>query len=253
MLRSVLAAVVIGLLFFGAVMGATLGLIVLNTRTSPDFAWFPLPATLLIVAAMWGAERRWHIGLRNTTHMPVGRAYGIGLGLTVLGVAACALQGYFSGYERATELLDADVDRTFQRTYAIYMAVFAAVLAEVTFRGIVQVRMQRVLGGWPVVMIIGLVNVLAHRWGPEITHNGIGLFVVLAGWTYLRWVSKSLWPPLVMHAATNLIVGLWLWHRGSIVHADMSPAGATVVAIAGLLGLLLSMRLIRGVEPKHQV
>ena len=40
------------------------------------------------------------------------------------------------------------------------------------------------------VIVIGVINVLAHRWGPEITQNGFGLFVVLAGWTWLRAVKS---------------------------------------------------------------
>ena len=224
--RTVLVAILLGLLCFGVIMGATIGVIILNTRVSPDFAWFPLPATLLIVTALWFAENRWHIGLTSTTHLPLGRVYALGVGLTLIGIAACAVQGYFSGYVRATELLEANVDRTFQRTYAIYMAVFAAVLAEAIFRGVMQVRMQTVLGRWPVVIIIGIVNVFAHRWGPEITQNGIGLFVVLAGWTYLRWISGSLWPPMMMHAGSNLIIAGWLWSRGPIVHAEQPLAGA---------------------------
>ena len=234
-MRTVLVAILLGLLCFGVIMGATIGMIVLNTRVSPDFAWFPLPVTLLIVTALWFAEQRWHIGLRTTNHLPRGRVYALGVGLTLIGIAACAVQGHFTGYVRATELLDATVDRTFQRTYAIYMAVFAAVLAEAIFRGVMQVRMQTVLGGWPVVIIIGIVNVFAHRWGPEITQNGIGLFVVLAGWTYLRWISGSLWPPLVMHAGSNLIIAVWLWTRGPIAHAEQSLTGAFAVMIVGAL------------------
>lgn len=233
--RTVLVAILLGLLYFGVIMGATIGVIALNTRVSPDFAWFPLPITLLIVTALWFADKRWHIGLTETTHLPQGRVYALGLGLTLIGIAACAVQGHFSGYVRATELLEANVDRTFQRTYAIYMAVFAAVLAEATFRGVMQVRMQTVLGGWPVVIIIGLINVFAHRWGPEITQNGIGLFVVLAGWTYLRWISGSLWPPLVMHAGSNLLIAVWLWTRGPIVHAEQPLVGALAVLAVGVL------------------
>ena len=164
-----------------------------------------------------------------------GDIWMVAIGVTLAGIGACAVQGHFTGYVRATELPELDVSRAFQLTYAIYMAVFAAVLAEASFRGVMQARMQPVLGGWLTVIVIGVINVLAHRWGPEITQNGIGLFVVLAGWTYLRWVSNSLWPPLLMHAGTNLGIALWLWLRGPIVHADQSLLGALAVTAVGFL------------------
>ena len=245
---AVLSAVIVGILFFGVVMGAAVALVTLNTRLSPEFAWFPLPVTLILAAAIWFAERRWGIGLarRDAANLPTSRVWAIATAITLAGVAACAFNGYFTGYVRATELLDAPVDRTFQRTYAFYVSVLAAILAEISFRGIMQTRMQAALGLWPVVIIIGIVNVLGHRWGPEITQNGFGLFVVLAGWTYLRAVSQSLWPPLIMHAVTNLVIAGWLWNVGPIRHAEMPPAVVILLAVAIAGGISVSLALARG-------
>lgn len=250
-LWKVVSAVVLGILFFGVIMGAAISLVNLNTQVSPEFAWFPAPVTLLLVAAIWLVERRWPIGLANpvVAALPAGRVYLIAVLVTAAGVFACAFNGYFTGYVRATELLGAEVDQTFQRTYAIYMSVLAAVLAEVAFRGIMQTRMQTVLGLWPVVIIIGLVNVFGHRWGPEITQNGFGLFVVLAGWTWLRAVSQSLWPPLIMHAGINLIIASWLWNNGAIEHAAMTPFATAVVGGLMVAGLTLSLWLARDSDP----
>jgi len=249
---TVAGSILLGLIFFGLVMGLTMGMVAVNASITPDIVWFPLPATVAIGTAMWLAQRYWGIGLEWSGQVaakaPWGRVYVIGIGLTVLGLATCAVQGKYTGYTRATELLATQVSPAFDFAYAIYMSVFAAVLAEATFRGVVQTRMQRVLGVWPVVLIIATVNVLAHRWGPEITLNWLGLFVTLAGWTYLRWFSNSLWPPLVMHTVSNFAVALVLWYDGPIQHATMSSGTTAMVAATGLAGLAVSISLARGIR-----
>lgn len=236
-LKTTVWAIVLGLIFFGVVMGASMGLVMFNASNNPDLVWFPVPATLILAGATWWAQRQWGIGLSSPDNVPWPRVYVIGIGLTILGVSTAVVQGRFTGMVRATELLEADVSMLFKMTYAIYMSVFAAVLAEVTFRGVVQTRMQAVLSIWPTVFIIGVVNVLAHRWGPELTLNWLGLFVTLAGWTYLRWLCQSLWPPLVLHAVTNLLVAIGLWNNGPLVHAELSNGIVVVVVVAGVAGL----------------
>jgi membrane protease YdiL (CAAX protease family) len=241
-------SIIIGLVFFGVVMGPSMFLVMLNANTSPDTVWFPLPVTIILVAAIVLAQRFWDIGLTHPADVPWARIYLIGTALTVLGVATAVVHGKFTGYVRATEVLDVEVSPMFALTYAIFMSVLAAILAEATFRGVIQSRMQSVLGVWPTVIVIGVVNVLAHRWGPEITLNWLGLFVTLAGWTYLRWLSQSLWPPLVLHALTNLIVAVGLWFRGPLVHAELGAGMVMLIALTGLAGLGVAIVLSRNIK-----
>jgi membrane protease YdiL (CAAX protease family) len=245
---TVIGAVALGLVFFGVVMGASMGLVMLNVSQTPQIVWFPLPTTLLLAASMIWAQRRWNIGLTLPAGTPWLRIYVIGIAVTVLGIATALVQGRYTGMVRATELLDADVSPLFTLSYAFYMSVFAAILAEVTFRGVIQVRMQTVLSIWPTVVVIGVVNVLAHRWGPEIMQNWLGLFVTLAGWTWLRWLSKSLWPPLVLHTVANFLVALGLWYQGPLVHADLSDTAVIGIAMTGLVGLALAASLSRSIK-----
>jgi membrane protease YdiL (CAAX protease family) len=249
---TVAIAIALGLTFFAVIMGAAIGLISVNASRTPELVWFPLPVTAVLVTALWLAQRYWKIGLDwpqpRTTRVTRAQGYAIGVALTLLGVAACAVQGKFSGYTRATELFESGVSPLFEFTYAIYMAVFAAVLAEATFRGVMQTRMQQVLSVWPLVITIGIINVFAHRWGPEITHNGLGLFVVLAAWTYLRWLTESLWPPLIMHAGINLIVALGLWFGGPLDHSTTPFAIVAVVAACGLAALAYTRSVVTRVN-----
>ena len=240
----IMSAILLGIGFFGLLMGAAIALIRLNVANNPDFAWFPLPVTLALLAAAWFAERVGKIGFASGKPSDLSRTRicTIALLITIAGVMACALQGYFTGYVRDAELLDG-VDRTFQRTYAIYMSVFAAILAEIGFRGIMQTRLHTVLQPWTVIIAIGVINVFSHRWDTDILMNGLGWFVVLAGWTWLRWRSVSLWPPLVMHGGVNFIVATWIWHVGPIEHAAMTPLATALVAACGAIALLLSYRL----------
>jgi len=234
---TVFGALGLGFLFFGVVMGASMALVMFNANASPNIVWFPLPVTAILFGAIYWAQRRWDIGLTHRTDVPWARVFVVGIALTVLGLAVAIVQGRFTGMVRATELLEIEVSPLFSLTYAIFMSVLAAILAEATFRGVIQTRMQTVLGIWPTVIIIGVINVLAHRWGPELTLNWLGMFVTLAGWTYLRWLSQSLWPPLILHTVTNLLVAVGLWFRGPFIHAELANSTVTVIAIVGLVAL----------------
>lgn len=248
---TVLGAIVLGLVFFGVVMAASVALVMFNANATPDIVWFPLPAAAVLVGAIILAQRRWDIGLSLPAGVPWARVYIIGIALTVLGLSVAIVQGKFTGMVRATELLEVEVSPLFTLTYAIFMSVLAAILAEATFRGVIQTRMQTVLSIWPTVIIIGAVNVVAHRWGPELTLNWLGLFVTLAGWTYLRWLSQSLWPPLVLHAVTNLLVALGLWFRGPFIHAELASSTVAVIAVIGLGALGVAIWLARDMRKQE--
>jgi membrane protease YdiL (CAAX protease family) len=245
---TILGSLGLGFVFFGVVMGASMGLVMFNANSSPEIVWFPFPAAAILFGAIYWAQRRWDIGLAHPADVPWTRVYVIGTALTVLGLAVAVVQGKFTGMVRATELLEVEVSPLFTLTYAIFMSVLAAILAEATFRGVMQTRIQTVLGIWPTVFLIGVVNVLAHRWGPELTLNWLGLFVTLAGWTYLRWLSQSLWPPLILHTVTNLLVAVGLWFRGPFVHAELANGTVMVIAIIGVVALSAAIVLAKNVR-----
>jgi membrane protease YdiL (CAAX protease family) len=235
---TTIVSLVLGVLYLMVMMlGIGMGLVILNAQVSPNFVWFPIPATILAAGTMIWAHRRWDIGLSHPKNVAWGQIYVIGIALTVLGVATAIIQGKYTGYVRETEPFAGEVSPLFSFVYAIFMSVFAAVIAEVAFRGICQSRMAKVLSVWPTVFIIGFINVVAHRWGPEILQNWLGLFVTLAGWTYLRWLSGSLWPPLILHAACNLIVAVLLWFNGPFVQANLSAGEIVMIGVVGLVAL----------------
>lgn len=244
-LRALVSAVVLSLVFFAVVMGVSMTSVMLNARWSPDLVWFPLPVTAVLVGSIYWAERRWHIGLSYPADAPWGRVYAIGIALTVFGVCVAATEGVFSGKIRATELYGGEVSPLFQMTYAFVMSVFAAILAEVTFRGIMQTRMHAVLGLWPTVVTVAVINLLAHRWGPELVQNWFGTFIILAAWTYLRWLSRSLWPPLIVHGVCNLIFALAVWFGGPIVYAELSGETIALIVVVGLAALVVTIVLAK--------
>jgi membrane protease YdiL (CAAX protease family) len=244
-LRTLASAVVLSLVFFAVVMGVSMTCVMFNARWSPNLVWFPLPVIALLAGSIYWADKRWRIGLSHPAGMPWGRVYAIGIALTVFGVCVAATQGVFTGKIRAVELYGSEVSPLFQIAYAFVMSVFAAILAEATFRGIMQTRMQTVLSVWPTVVIIAFINLVAHRWTPELLQNAIGTFVILAAWTYLRWLSRSLWPPLIVHALCNLIFAIAVWFGGPIVYAELSGATIAVIVAVGLAALVVTVFLAK--------
>jgi membrane protease YdiL (CAAX protease family) len=239
--------------FFAVVMGLAMGAVMLNARWSPEIVWFPVPAIAVLVVATGWAERRWDIGLRPPAGLPWWRVCVVGIAVTLLGISVCVVQGAFTGMVRQTELFRGPVGPSFALSYAILMAVFAGVLAEVAFRGVVQSRMQPVLGAWPTVIIVAAVNVVSHRWGPEILGNWLGLFVTLAGWTWLRWWSQSLWPPLLLHAVLNLLVATGLWIGGPFDHALLGTGVVVGFTILGLAAFGAAVAGARNAGPAKPV
>ena len=245
MLRPLVSAVVLSLTFFAVIMGVSMTCVMFNARWSPDLVWFPLPVIALLVGSIYWAEKRWHIGLSHPVDVPWGRVYAIGIALTVFGVCVAATQGVFTGKIRATEVYGGEVSPLFQMTYAFVMSVFAAILAEATFRGIMQTRMHTVLSLWPTVVTVAFINLLAHRWGPELVQNWFGTFIILAAWTYLRWLSRSLWPPLIVHSLCNLIFAIAVWFGGPIVYAELSGGTIVLIVVVGLAALVVTIFLAR--------
>ena len=92
-LPAIIMPMVSGVLFFGVLMGLSVGFVMLNARLSPQVPWFPLPVILLLWAGAVWAERRWQIGLTDRPAMDTGRMVLLSIAVTVLGLAACALQG----------------------------------------------------------------------------------------------------------------------------------------------------------------
>ena len=244
-LRTLGSAVVLSLVFFAVVMGVAMTCVMYNARWSPNLVWFPLPAIALLVGSIYWANKRWDIGLSHPAGVPWGRVYAIGIALTVFGSCVAATQGVFSGKIRAVEMYGGDVSPLFQVTYAFVMSVFAAILAEATFRGIMQTRIQTVLSVWPTVVIVAFINVVAHRWTPELLQNALGSFVILAAWTYLRALAPSLWPALVVHAVHNLVFALVVWFGGPIVHAELSTGTIAVIVAVGLAALVVTIILAK--------
>ncbi len=236
-LKTLFSATVLTLIFFGVVMGAAMGCVMLNARWSPDLVWFPVPViALLIITTLW-AEKRWEIRLNHPPDIPLMRIYVIAIAITVFGSCVSATQGVFTDKVRAVELYSGDVIPLFTITYAFLMSVFAAILAEVAFRGIMQTRVQKVLSVWPAIAFVAFINLIAHRWGLALLYNAVGVFVILATWTYLRWVSRSLWPPLVAHALHNLVFAAIVWFGGPIEFGKLSGGVIAVILFAGLISL----------------
>lgn len=245
MLRTLITAVALSLVFFAVVMGVSMTCVMLNARWSPDIVWFPLPVVALLVGSIYWAEKRWQIGLSRPASVPWARVYAIGVAITIFGVCVAATQGVFTDKVRAVEAYNGDVSPLFQVTYAFVMSVFAAVLAEATFRGIMQTRIHTVLSLWPTIIVVTVINYLSHRWGPELWENWLGSLVILGAWTYLRWVSRSLWPPLIVHSVCNLLFAIAVWFGGPIAYAELSGGTIALIVVVGAASLLVTVLLAR--------
>ena len=162
--KAMIVAIVVTMLFFSAVMGAGMGFVLLNERSSPEFPWFPIPVILILVIGIVGMQRWQSIGLTLPKDVPWGRVYAFAFAITVVGIVVCVLQGAYHGYVRVAEAVESEVSPAFAVLYWFVMAVFAAVLAEAAFRGVLQTRLMAAFGVWPAILTVSLINTAAHRW-----------------------------------------------------------------------------------------
>lgn len=252
-IRATVTAIIITMLFFSAVMAVGIGLVVLNERSAPDFPWFPIPIIALLIAAIVGMQRWRPIGLAIPNDVPWGRVYGFAVAITVVGIVVCILQGAYHGYVRVAEGVQTEVSPVFSFLYWFVMAVFAAVLAEAAFRGVMQTRLMAVMGVWPAIVIVSIVNTAAHRWNIELFQQWLGLFVTLAGWGYLRYLGRSLVPPMVAHGVTNFLLAYSLWTWGPFDQGALGTGSLVLIAATGVVALVIAIFLARCVHAQREL
>ena len=205
--------VVYSLLAFTVLMGANIGLAALNARVTPAVPWFILPGALLLLVAALAAERSVGIGLKNRLAAPFPLVVAIGLAVATLGTAICIAEGSLYGMTHAAELGPPGTSELFQLGYALWLPVVAAVAAELCFRGLMQTGLHALMSPWAAITLTAAINTAAHRWGPDLAQQWLGYFVLLVGFGYLRWWTRSLAPALVAHTLMNLFVSaaLYIW------------------------------------------
>lgn len=243
--RSAGLAIVLGLATFMLLMGAAMGLVVLNARLAPAHAWFPLPVLALCLGFAAFAERRWGIGLRHPPGVPWGRVYALALATTVAGVCLCILQGAAFGMTRAIETGPAGTGPQFRLAFAFVLPLVAAILAEVAFRGVMQGRLHAVMGPWPAILLVTAINTAAHRWGPDLAAQWLGYFALLAACGWVRWLGGSTLPALAAHFWQNFALAVVLWNRGPFDLGALSPATLAIVAATGLVALAATVAIGR--------
>jgi membrane protease YdiL (CAAX protease family) len=224
---------VAGVLFFGVLMGAAVGSVLLNARLAPGLPLFPLAVVLVVAGGTRWLDRRVPLGLTSGV-LPPARNWLLSLAVAVLGVGACVVQGALAGMVREPEPGPPGTGPAFQLAYAVTLSAAPAVLAEVVFRGYLQARWTPLIGPWPAILGVAALNTAAHRWGPELADQWLGYFVALAALGWLRQASGSLWPALGTHLIANVLLALALWRYGPFDQGKLE--GLPLIAI-GLLTL----------------
>lgn len=248
-LRAVGTAVLAGLAWFMLFMGASMGLVMLNARVSPGYAWFPIPALALCIGSSIFAQRRWDIGLAHPKGVAWGRVYLLAFATTVAGICVAILQGAWYGMNRGAEIGPEGTSAQFQYAFAFVLPLVAAILAEVAFRGIMQGRLHAVLSPLPAILLVTAINTAAHRWGPDLEAQWLGYFVLLAGCGYVRWISGSVLPALTVHFWQNLALAAATYYGGPFALGEMSTTALAATGGIGVAALLLTVIVGRGMRP----
>ena len=249
--RNILLPIIAGLAFFMILIMACMAMAGLNTRLTPNVPWYPIPVLALVILPTLWVRSRWDIGLTIPPHMPWGKVAAFAVVITIASISVSTLQGAYNDMIRGTETRASDDNLAFLLANAFALSLASAALAEVAFRGIMQTWLQKNFGIWTAILIVALVNTLAHRWD-QLTNRWLGLMVGLTALSYLRALTGSMVPPLVTHLVSNILLatGLWLWGPWDL--GAMGVPALASFAAAALVALGLAVYLARSIKVERQ-
>ena len=250
--RTAGLAILAGLAWFVVLMGASIGLVMLNARRSPGLPWFPVPVLALCIGTAVFAERRWKIGLSHPPGVDWSRIYLLGITTMVFGVCVSILQGAAYGLTREAETGPEGTSEAFRFAYAFTMPLVAAILAEVAFRGIMQGRIHTVMSPLATILLVSAVNTASHRWGPGLVAQWFAYFVLLVGVGWIRWLGNSVVPPLMIHFWQNFALTVACWYWGPFRLGELSATTLTTIAGIGLVALAATVVVARNLSAVPQ-
>ncbi|MDG2321055.1 MAG: CPBP family intramembrane metalloprotease [Rhodospirillaceae bacterium] len=233
-----------GLLFFVVLMGVSLSLIFLNAGRTPSVPWFPLPVIIIIGGATYFAHRRWGIRIGAPQNVSWQMTLTFGALLTIGSVCVSILQGTVMGMTRTFPGPPDGVSFAFLMTYLIMMPMIVSVLPEVSFRGIIQTRLETLMRLWPTLIVIAVANTVFHFNATDLANQWLFHIVLNLGLGYVTWISQSILPAVLMHLSMNITVNTseYLWGpfvlseivQGTVLTGVIITAVLSFVA-AGLL------------------
>ena len=243
-----------GLVFFKVVIHFTMATSMYNAQWTPGILWFPIVTFGVLAGATIWIQRHWDIGLSMPSNVPWGRVWALAVTVTVAGTAVSTLQGVYNGTTRATGSYGpgpGGISPALIPVYLFLMSITPGLIAEVGFRGIMQTWLQKVLGMWSAIMIVAVLNTLAHPWAK--VQSGWLMVVILACWGYLRAVSGSLIPALVAHGGYALVLTTVLWFWGPWDQGAMGTASVVAVVVIGVIAFAVSFYLGRSITAQRGI
>jgi membrane protease YdiL (CAAX protease family) len=240
-----------GFVFFNVLMGISMYLVFLNVDVNPAVPWFPIPALVLIVVATWLLNRRWDIRLTVPADVPWVRVYAFSFLAMLAAKCIKALEGAYHGTSLEAPALEG-VSTVFGLVFLLLVPFFAAVLAEISYRGIMQTRIETLLPLWPTLLILAAINTLSHSqiFGgfTDIGTQWIYLMAMNIGFGYTAWMARSIVPAIVMHVVMNVLFpgSQYLW--GPFALGELAAPGIATIAVLAVGLATAAIWLARGVS-----
>ncbi len=250
-IRVLAGSLIGGSVFFFGVIYFTIATTVYNAQWTPSFLWFPIVTLGVLCVATILIQRQWDIGLSLPADVPWNRVWALAVTATLAGTAVSTLQGVYEGTTRAVATGPAGISPALVPIYVYLMSITPGLVAEVGFRGIMQTWLQKVVGMWAAIMVVAIINTLAHPW--ESVQTGWLMVVILACWGYIRAVSGSLIPALVAHGGHALVMTTALWFWGPWDRGAMGTTSVVLVVIVGVVAFALSFYLGRSITTHREV
>ena len=245
-LLTIVVVILGGLVFFNVLMGSSMYLVSLNTNVSPAVPWFPIPALALIAGATWLVNHRWNIRLTLPANVPWVRVYTFSFLAMLAAKCIKGLEGVYHGVTLMAPAAPEGVSTGYGWVYLLLVPFFAAALAEISYRGIMQTRMETLLPLWPTLLILAVINTLSHVGFSDISTQWMYLIAMNIGFGYTAWMAQSIVPVIVMHAVMNVLFpgSQYLW--GPFALGELAAPGITTIAVLAMGLTAAAIWLARG-------
>ena len=252
-LLTIVLVILGGFVFFNVLMGISMYLVFLNVDVTPTLPWFPIPALVLIVVATWLLNRRWNIRLSVPANVPWVRVYAFSFLAMLAAKCIKGLEGVYHSVTLEAPAAPEGVSTVFGLVFLLLVPFFAAVLAEISYRGVMQTRIEKLLPLWPTLLILAAVNTLSHIGFTDISTQWIYLMAMNIGFGYTAWMARSIVPAIVMHVVMNVLFpgSQYLW--GPFALGELAAPGIATIAVLAVGLATAAIWLARGVSVPRPV
>lgn len=245
--RLVTSALAIGhgaLLLFGGILLWHLALLA-NAVLSPEIPWFVVAAVGAAYFATRYVSRQEAIKSRLALGSMTGWALVFGVSGSIACLSIAIVEGSLAGLPLGPLMATIEAPPLFSNLAILLVPVYAAVIEELAFRGVIQIRLEGLLGTKAAIAIATLLFLGVHLQKADFAAQWFFYltFSLTLGIVAARFRSLALC--VVLHLALNFVSVAVTWAFGPFRLGELHLGARVAVAVLGISAAGLAILALR--------